>query len=194
MPSRVFSMRPTRIHRPARELWELAVDAGAWSGKGGNFVCASVAWRPGCVGAPLLLAAGSVDPRPLVEILSCLPADRIESEPDAVLHEALRGTPLTAGLVLWPRVHLVHAGDLRGYHLRRGELREATTAFSLDPGDALLFVTDGLSAALGGDELAEIASRPCSAHAVCHMLVEAARSKGAPDDATAAFVRFGIPL
>ena len=182
MPSRVFSMRPTRIHRPARELWELAVDAGAWSGKGAAFVCASVGWRPGCLGAPLLLTAD----QSLIDTLSGVPADE--------LREALQGTTRTAGLVLWPQVHLVQAGDLHSYHLHRGVLLEATPSFTLEPGDGLLFVTDGLSLALGGEELSEIASRPCSAHAICHMLVEAARSKGAGDDATASFVRFGIPV
>jgi PPM family protein phosphatase len=146
-------------------------------------------------------------------------------------------TTLTAGLILWPRVHLVHVGDTRGYLLRRGTLRQVTTDhtvaevlvrrgqltpeaarrsryqhiltshlggedrdpeiqsadYILEPGDSLLIATDGLSGALAEEELAEIASRPCSSHAVCHMLVEAAHAKGTPDDATAAFVRFGMP-
>jgi len=62
-------------------------------------------------------------------------------------------------------------------------------AVDLEPGDGLLLTTDGLHDALGEPELADIASRPCSAHAVCHMLVEAAQARGTRDDATAVFAR-----
>ncbi|MFG0316518.1 MAG: PP2C family protein-serine/threonine phosphatase [Planctomycetota bacterium JB042] len=36
------------------------------------------------------------------------------------------GATLTAALVLWPRLHLVHLGDGRGYLLRGGEVRRLT--------------------------------------------------------------------
>ena len=201
--------------------------------------------------------ASRVATQSLVRSLSVLPTDRIAIDPQNALEQAFvrahldvvedgqasdsrfgMGTTLTAGLILWPRVHVIHAGDSRGYHLRRGMIRQLTKdhtvaeilidrgqltreaarkskyrhilanhlggdarmpdlemmAVDLEAGDALLFTTDGLSEALEEAELAEIASRPCSAHAVCHMLVEAARAKGTRDDATAAFVRFGLPL
>ncbi len=64
----------------------------------------------------------------------------------------------------------------------------------LQPGDALLLATDGLTDALSDNEIAEIASRPCSAHAVCHMMVEDAAAHGTRDDATAVFVRFGLAV
>jgi protein phosphatase len=68
-------------------------------------------------------------------------------------------------------------------------------ALSLDlqPGDGLLLATDGLIAGLDESELAEIATRPVSAYAVCHMLVERAAGAGTRDDATAMFARFGLP-
>jgi len=147
------------------------------------------------------------------------------------------GTTLTAALVLWPRMHLIHSGDSRAYRVRRGSLELLTSdhtvaelllargelspeeareshyrhvlwnhlggdarmpepeALSLDlePGDGLLLATDGLIHPLDGAELAEIASRPVSAHAVCHMLVERAAGRGTRDDATAVFARFGLP-
>jgi protein phosphatase len=59
----------------------------------------------------------------------------------------------------------------------------------LEPGDGLLLTTDGLHDVLETSELADIASRPISAHAVCHMVVEAAQARGAKDDATAVFAR-----
>jgi serine/threonine protein phosphatase PrpC len=226
MPSLVFWERPTRVHRAGWSAREVAVDADAWSGKGADrtinedaFISASVGYRPGCRGAPLLLAvadgrggeeadqgAGFIATRSLVKALSDLPVRRIGSEPAAVLREAAHGAHgdiLTAGLVVWPWVHLVHAGETHCYHLHHGTLRlltkdhptaEVLARCLLEPGDALLFTTDGLSDALGEGELADIASRPCSAHAVCHMLVEAARAKGTHDDATAVFARFGLPL
>jgi len=36
------------------------------------------------------------------------------------------GTTITAGLVLWPKMYLVHAGDARAYILNRGTLRRIT--------------------------------------------------------------------
>lgn len=36
------------------------------------------------------------------------------------------GTTMTAALVLWPKVYLVHLGDARGYVLHHGELRRLT--------------------------------------------------------------------
>jgi protein phosphatase len=66
-------------------------------------------------------------------------------------------------------------------------------SFGLEPGDGLLLATDGLIHPLDGTELAEIVSRPVSAHAVCHMLVEGAAGRGTRDDATAVFARFGLP-
>lgn len=277
MPSRVFSQRLMRIERPRWQARALAVDADACSRKGearaeneDAYLLTSLGCRPGRIGAPLLLAvadglggqasgelASFIATRSLVEALDAETADRLESDPDQALRQAVfrahevvleegraeagsegMATTLTAGLVLWPRVHLVHVGDSRGYHLRRGTLRQITTdqtaaeilvrrgqlspeaarrsryrhiltshlggddrmpeveseVFLLEPGDGLLFATDGLTGALAEEELAEIASRPCSSHAVCHMLVDAARARGTLDDATAAFVRFGLPL
>jgi len=66
-------------------------------------------------------------------------------------------------------------------------------SLDLEPGDGLLLASDGLIAPLSEVELAEIASRPVSAHAVCHMLVESAAGRGTRDDATAVFARFGLP-
>jgi protein phosphatase len=193
----------------------------------------------------------------MVESLEALPVGTLGRTPEDALNNALlqahldvlndaskniwrsgMGTTLTAALVLWPRAHIVHAGDSRCYHVRSGALRQLTTdhtvaeilassgqvsrevagasrfrhvlwnhlggesqlpmaqrvAIDLHPGDALLLATDGLTDALSEDEVAEIASRPCSAHAVTHMLVEAAAAHGTRDDATALFVRFGLPV
>ncbi len=68
-----------------------------------------------------------------------------------------------------------------------------TASLDLEAGDGLLLASDGLIGSLGEGELAEISSRPVSAHAVCHMLVESAASRGSRDDATAVFARFGLP-
>lgn len=267
MPSRVFSERPVRAPRPRA----LAVDADAWSRQGparaGNedaFLLTSIGGRTGLLvavadglgGQASGEIASNIATRSIARTLEGEAVERIESEPDLVLREALfrahldvleemradlrsegMATTLTAGLVLWPRVHLIHVGDSRAYLLRHGTVRRVTTDHTvaeilirrgqltpeaarksryqhiltshlggddrvreiqmavhlLEPGDGLLLATDGLSGALSEAELAEIASRPCSSHAVCHMLVEAAHAKGTPDDATAAFVRFGMP-
>jgi protein phosphatase len=76
-----------------------------------------------------------------------------------------------------------------GGDLRLPEVQ--TSRLVLESWDGLLLATDGLSDVLGESELAEIASSPVSAHAVCHMLVESAAGRGARDDATALFARFG---
>lgn len=259
MASRVLVPKPRR----------LVVDADAWSRQGLARAQNEDAYLLTSLGSGLLMAvadglggqasgeiASNIATRSLSATIESEPIERIESEPDLVLQEALlrahqdvleemrsnpasqgMATTLTAALVLWPRVHLIHVGDTRAYLLRHGTVRQVTTdhtvaeilirrgqmtpeaarrsryqhiltshlggderireiksaVHSLEPGDAVLIATDGLSGALSEPELSEIASRPCSSHAVCHMLVEAAHAKGTRDDATAAFVRFGLP-
>ena len=189
----------------------------------------------------------------MVDMLGSVPAWGIESMAEHLLKDAFMAahveilkegrsdpgrsgmaTTLTAALVLWPRVHVIHAGDSRAYRLRQGTLQQLTIdhtvaevlvargqigreaartsryrhvlwnhlggeprfpepqllSVDLEPADGLLLTTDGLTEVLGNVELAEMASRPCSAHAVSHMLVEAARARGTQDDATALFARF----
>ena len=41
-------------------------------------------------------------------------------------------TTLTAVLVLWPRAYVLHAGDSRAYHLRKGRLARLTTDHTLE--------------------------------------------------------------
>jgi protein phosphatase len=198
--------------------------------------------------------ASRIAARSMLETLSALSARHLERKPEQalcgaltraheeVLEDASRawwragmGTTLTAVLVLWPRAHLIHAGDSRGYLAQRGNVARLThdhtvsemllargqlspeaartshyrhvlwnhlggdapmpepqvVAFDLEAGDGLLLATDGLSDLLADSELAEIASRPVSAHAVSHMLVETAAGRGGRDDTTALFARFG---
>jgi len=192
----------------------------------------------------------------MVDRLCALPASRIEGGAEELLQDAFMAahwevvndgkadfgrwgmaTTLTAALVLWPRVHIIHAGDSRVYRLHRGNLRQLTldhtvaevlvargqlsrvaarvsryrhilwnhlggearlpepqtASVDLEPGDGLLLATDGLTEAFRDSELAERVSRPCSAHAVCHMLIEEAQTRGTRDDATALFARFDPP-
>lgn len=148
------------------------------------------------------------------------------------------GTTLTAGLVLWPKMYLVHLGDARGYILNRGTLRRLTrdhtygqalmdagvldetsirtsamrfvlsnflsgdlpekdpevhpdvTVAILEPGDTLLFCTDGLTDAVPDEELARFLRREEPPETLCGELLTLARDRRARDDATAVIARF----
>jgi len=87
----------------------------------------------------------------MVDLLGAVSAAGIEREAEELLKDALMaahleileegkanperfgmGTTLTAALVLWPRVHLIHAGDSRAYHFRKGRLTRLTTDHTLE--------------------------------------------------------------
>jgi len=156
------------------------------------------------------------------------------------LHPEVRGmgTTLTAAVILWPKLYLLHMGDSRAYLLREGLLRRLTRdqtyartlvdAGVLDAksehrsrwkhvvwntlggrastevpevhpevhienlrgGDALLLCTDGLTSSLTDETILGFLQKGGSAKCVSRALIEAARERGARDDATVLVARF----
>lgn len=129
------------------------------------------------------------------------------------------GTTLSA-LVLQDReAHIVHVGDSRIYRLRHGELAALTEDHNLRalgmpniltrslgsrgeaapdcdsqasaPGDRYLLCTDGVTGAVGDDEIAEILSRQADPQIAANAIVAAALAAGSSDNATALVVGFG---
>ena len=151
------------------------------------------------------------------------------------------GTTVTAGLILWPRLYVVHMGDARAYLFRDGTLRrlthdhtyaqalleagvlnESTLKTStmrnvlsnylsgdvpekdpqvhpdvhidrLQPGDTLLFCTDGLTHVMSDEALAGVLSSDGRPKELCGRLLAQARELQARDDATALIARFNGP-
>lgn len=150
------------------------------------------------------------------------------------------GTTLTAGLVLWPKLYLVHLGDARAYILSRGSLRRLTrdhthaqslldagvlnedsirtsamrfvlsnfisgdlpekdpevhsdvTVAILEPGDTLLFCTDGLTDVLRDEEIADVLKHEEPPEAHVGRLLDRASELEARDDTTAVVARFAM--
>ena len=147
------------------------------------------------------------------------------------------GTTLTAALVIWPRVWVVHAGDSRCYLLRGPRLEPLTVdqtmvqrmtekgiltsetarrsrwrhalwnhlgktsgpvepevvSAALQPGDALMLTTDGVTDPLPDGALETIAGEAGSARNLSCRIVRAAAERGGRDDMTLIFVRFAPP-
>lgn len=66
--------------------------------------------------------------------------ERAVRQADARVREKGGATTMTLVLLLWPRAYIVHAGDSRGYYLRRGRLRQ----FTRDQSMADLLVDQGV--------------------------------------------------
>ena len=66
--------------------------------------------------------------------------ERAARQADARVREKGGSTTMTLVLLLWPRAYIVHAGDSRGYYLRRGRLRQ----FTRDQSMADLLVDQGV--------------------------------------------------
>jgi protein phosphatase len=66
--------------------------------------------------------------------------ERAVLQADARVREKGGATTMTLVLLLWPRAYIVHAGDSRGYYLRRGRLRQ----FTRDQSMADLLVDQGV--------------------------------------------------
>lgn len=143
------------------------------------------------------------------------------------------GTTLTAALVIWPKVHVVHVGDSRCYALRGGRVERLTsdhtiaaqmdgavpkimelrwkkvltnvvggrssdvlpeiTSATLKPGDGLLLTTDGVTDALTDDMLFALTRPRGTAEDVCRRVIAGAQDRGAKDDLTVVYARFGRP-
>ena len=73
-------------------------------------------------------------PGPEDVLKSALVRAHLEILEDAKQHPERTGmaTTLTAVLVLWPRAYVLHAGDSRAYHLRKGRLTRLTTDHTLE--------------------------------------------------------------
>lgn len=144
------------------------------------------------------------------------------------------GTTLTAALVIWPNVWVVHAGDSRCY-LQRGARLEPMTvdqtmvqrmtekgiltaetarqsrwrhalwnhlgktsspvepevvSARLQPADALLLTTDGVTDPLPDGALQSMAGESGSARNLSCRIIRAAAEQGGRDDMTLIFVRF----
>ena len=69
------------------------------------------------------------------------------------------------------------------------ELQVTSQEIDFLPGDLLLLCSDGLHSVTGEDVLPEILERPDSLKSRCEALVEAALSKGAPDNVTVVLVQ-----
>ena len=69
------------------------------------------------------------------------------------------------------------------------ELQVTSQKIDFLPGDLLLLCSDGLHSVTGEDVLPEILERPDSLKSRCEALVEAALSKGAPDNVTVVLVQ-----
>lgn len=150
------------------------------------------------------------------------------------------GTTLTAAVILWPKMYLVHLGDARAYVLNRGALRRLTrdhtygqalldagvlddssirtsamrfvlsnfisgdlpekdpevhpdvTVAILEPGDTLLFCTDGLTDVIPDEELTTLLKREDPPEALTNQLLDLARDRQARDDSTAVVARFAM--
>jgi len=148
------------------------------------------------------------------------------------------GTTMTAALVLWPNLYLVHMGNARAYLLRHGGLKPLThdhtlgqglldagvlnastfkssymrnvlTTFLsgdpspedpevhpqvrqelLQPGDTLLFCTNGLTKSIPEDLLLKILKDETSSRDLCQKLMDSARERQSKDDDTALVARF----
>lgn len=143
------------------------------------------------------------------------------------------GTTLTAALVIWPKVHVVHVGDSRCYALRGSRVERLTsdhtiasqmegavpkivelrwrkvltnvvggrssdvlpeiTSATLKPGDGLLLTTDGVTDALTDDMLFALTRPRGTAEEVCRRVIAGAQERGAKDDLTVVYARFGRP-
>ena len=151
--------------------------------------------------------------------------ERAARQADAKVREKGGATTMTLVLLLWPRAYIVHAGDSRGYYLRRGRLRQFTRDQSmadllvdqgvlseeqarragyhkvlgsalgseltlsiglldLEPGDALLLCTDGLTRHVPDAELARHLERGGDAQRTCQELIAAALAAGGADNVT----------
>lgn len=158
----------------------------------------------------------------------------VERHPD---HSGM-GTTLTAGLILWPHLYVVHLGDARAYLIRDGALRQLThdqtygqalleagvlTAATirtsamrnvlsnylsgdlpekdpevhpevrvdlLQPGDTLLFSTDGLTDVVPDETLLKTLTQDEPSGDLCRTLLDLARQREARDDSTVLIARF----
>ena len=144
--------------------------------------------------------------------------DAIEGANDAVLEKSESdqelhgmGTTLTAGM-LGTDGHLVvgHVGDSRAYLVRDGQLTQITNDHSLveemvrggeltpeqadvypielQPGDRILFCSDGLTTMVRQDEMASILAREHDPKRAAQLLVDAANAAGGEDNVTAVIV------
>jgi protein phosphatase len=83
-------------------------------------------------------------------------------------------------------------GNLRQPQEGYVETLEATTgqvAGTLEPGEALVLLSDGVWGEVGEAQMAEILSRSASSQAAAEALVQRALEAGAPDNATALIIR-----
>jgi len=73
-------------------------------------------------------------PGPQDVLRSALVRAHLELLEDEKHHPERMGmaTTLTAVLVLWPRAYVLHAGDSRAYHVRKGRLERLTTDHTLE--------------------------------------------------------------
>jgi protein phosphatase len=142
------------------------------------------------------------------------------------------GTTLTSAIVSWPGMLILHVGDSRIYHHRRGALSQLTKDHTLlhdesgrkmgqgeplrhvllnaivsgseravgeirwvqlEPDDALLLCTDGLSEHVTDDVLNEVLGRGQPSSEACAELIELARQGGGRDNITVVVARFLPP-
>ncbi len=156
--------------------------------------------------------------------------ERAARQADAKVREKGGATTMTLALLLWPRAYIVHAGDSRGYYLRRGRLRQFTRDQSmadllvdqgvlseeqarragyhkvlgsalgsdltlsiglldLEPGDALLLCTDGLTRHVPDDGIARLLESGGDARQTCGELIAAALAAGGADNVTVIVAR-----
>jgi PPM family protein phosphatase len=73
---------------------------------------------------------------------------------------------------------------------RESEISPMISSYDLEPGDALLLCTDGLTKHVAEPRIAEVVERAETAKAACDQLVEEALAGGGSDNVTLVVARF----